>query len=141
MTGNSTYSGGTTISAGTLQLGDGGTIGSITGNVTDNGMLAFNRADTVIFGGVISGTGTLAQLGAGTTIFTADNTYSGDTTISAGTLQLGNGGTGGSIAGNVADNGTLLFNRSDALTFDGVVSGTGAGTGRYMPPGTGDRVP
>ena len=126
LTGDNTYSGGTTISAGTLQLGNGGTTGSVVGNILNNAILAFNRSNTLTFGGVISGTGAVHQDGAGTTILTADNTYTGGTTINAGTLQLGNGGTGGSIAGNVLNNGTLAFNRSDAVTFGGVISGTGA---------------
>ena len=115
LTAESTYSGGTTIGAGTLQLGNGGASGSILGNVADNGTLAFNRSDTVSFPGVISGTGGLAQIGTGTTILTAESTYSGGTTIGAGTLQLGAGGTSGSILGNVADNGTLAFKRSDTV--------------------------
>jgi outer membrane autotransporter protein len=126
LTGTSSYSGGTTIAAGTLQLGNGGTSGSILGNVADNGTLVFNRSDTLPFAGVISGTGTVNQAGTGTTILTGDNTYTGGTTISAGTLQLGNGGTTGSVVGNVADNGTLEFNRSDRVPFAGVISGTGA---------------
>jgi len=125
LTGTNTYTGGTTISAGTLQLGNGGTTGSITGNVTDNGILAFDRSDAPTFAGVISGLGSLAQIGPGTTILTATNTYTGGTTISAGTLQLGNGGSSGSITGNVTDNGTLAFNRSDSVNFGGVISGTG----------------
>ena len=92
LTGANTYSGGTTIASGTLQLGNGGTSGSIVGNVTDNGALAFNRSDAATFSGLVSGTGSLAQIGTGTTILTANNTYTGGTTISAGTLQLGNGG-------------------------------------------------
>ena len=68
----------------------------------------------------------MAQIGTGTTILTANNTYTGGTTISAGTLQLGNGGTTGSIVGNVIDNGTLAFNRSDGDVFAGTISGTGA---------------
>jgi outer membrane autotransporter protein len=127
LTGVSSYTGGSTISAGTLQLGNGGTTGSIVGNVTDNGALAFNRSDNgLVLGGVISGNGMVSQIGSGTTILTGANTYTGGTTISAGTLQLGNGGTSGAITGNVADSGTLAFNRSDAVTFAGVISGSGA---------------
>lgn len=119
------YTGGTTISGGTLQLGNGGAAGSVVGNITDNGTLAFNRGDVYTFAGVISGTGVVNQLGAGTTILTADNTYTGGTTIASGTLQLGNGGAAGSIVGDVTDNGTLAFNRSDIHTFTGAISGTG----------------
>jgi len=239
LTGTNTYTGGTTISTGTLQLGNGGTTGSIVGNVADNGILAFNRSDSVTFGGAISGTGSVTQVGTGTTILTGNNsytggtiisagtleagsaaafslnseftvnsildlhgfnstigslsgtgtvlnngstaaaltacndnasstfsgvlengtsalqltksgtgvltltgnnTYSGGTTVSAGTLQLGNGGTTGSVAGNVIDNGILAFNRSDSVTFNGVISGTGnvvkLGTGTLTLPNT-----
>ena len=94
--------------------------------MTDNGVLVFNRSDTLTFPGVISGTGSVSQIGTGTTILTSDNIYTGGTTISAGTLQLGNGGASGSILGNVTDNGALVFNRSDTLTFPGVISGTGS---------------
>jgi autotransporter-associated beta strand protein len=56
----------------------------------------------------------------------APSSYSGGTTIETGaTLQLGAGGTPGSILGNVANSGTLAFNRSNAVQFDGVISGNG----------------
>ena len=97
LTGANTYTGGTTISSGTLQLGNGGTSGSIMGGVADNGTLAFDRSDTATFAGVISGSGVVAQIGSGTTILTSDNSYSGGTTISAGTLQVGNSGGTGSL--------------------------------------------
>ncbi|MEM5439960.1 autotransporter outer membrane beta-barrel domain-containing protein [Paraburkholderia diazotrophica] len=126
VTGNNTYGGGTTISAGTLQIGNGGTTGSIIGNVTDNGTMVFDRSDTYTFAGVISGSGVVNQIGGGTTVLTGNSGYTGGTTISAGTLQLGNGGTSGSITGNVVDNATLAFDRSDTYTFGGVVSGSGA---------------
>jgi autotransporter-associated beta strand protein len=232
LTGNNTYTGGTTISGGTLQLGNGGTSGLINGDVIDNGTLAFDRGDAVSFAGTISGSGGIAQLGSGSTTLTAtntytgattissgtlalngngsiaastgvtdnatfdisgttsgasiaslsgngtvnlgtktltlsnaddtfagtmngsggltltngdetltgDNTYSGGTTISGGTLQIDTGGTTGAITGDVTDNGTLVFDRSDTVTFTGTISGTGAlnqiGSGTLTLDGT-----
>ena len=142
LTAANTYSGGTTISAGILQLGNGGNSGSVTGPITDNGQLSLDRSDTgLTSSGAISGTGTLVQMGTGTSILTGTNTYSGGTTISAGTLQLGNGGITGSIVGNVIDNGVLQFNRTDAgLNLGGNINGTGsvvqAGTGTTILSGT-----
>ncbi len=126
LTGASTYTGGTTISSGTLQLGDGGATGSIVGDVANSGTLVFNRSSMLAFDGAISGTGAVEQRGTGTTVLTGTSTYTGGTTISAGTLQLGSGGATGSIVGDVANNGTLAFNRSDTVAFDGVISGAGA---------------
>jgi autotransporter-associated beta strand protein len=140
LTGTNTYSGGTTISGGTLQLGAGSTSGSVVGNITDNGTLAFDHSDNVTYSNVISGTGALTQAGSGSLIFTGAETYSGGTTISSGTLQVGNGGTSGSITGNVADNGTFVFDHSDTVTFAGVISGSGAfqqiGSGNLILIGT-----
>jgi autotransporter-associated beta strand protein len=139
LTGNATHTGGTTISAGTLQIGNGGTAGTLTGNVVDNGTLAFNRSDTLTFSGDISGTGMLDQRGAGTSVLTGNASYTGGTTISAGTLQIGNGGTSGTISGAITDNATLAFNRSDTVVFSGTVSGSGAlnqiGTGTLILTG------
>nr|WP_284691567.1 autotransporter outer membrane beta-barrel domain-containing protein [Pinirhizobacter soli] len=125
LTGDNVYSAGTTISSGTLQLGNGGTLGSLVGNVLNNGTLAFNRSNALTFNGIISGSGSVSQLGTGTTTLTADQTYTGGTLISAGTLQLGNGGTSGSLVGNVVNNGALSINRSDTVTLPGVISGSG----------------
>jgi fibronectin-binding autotransporter adhesin len=77
----------TPISSGaTLQIGNGGGTGSLTGNVTNNGLFIVNRSNPYTFGGVISGAGSLVQMGTGTTTLTAINTYSGGTTISEGHL-------------------------------------------------------
>ncbi|ESQ82793.1 hypothetical protein ABENE_20805, partial [Asticcacaulis benevestitus DSM 16100 = ATCC BAA-896] len=114
------------IQQGTLQIGSGGTTGSIIGNVTNAGTLAFNRSNSLTYAGLISGTGAVTQIGSGTTILTGANTYSGGTTITAGILQLGAGGTTGSILGDVVNNGTLVFSRSDASTFAGAITGTGS---------------
>ena len=123
-----TYSGGTTISAGTLSVGAGSTSGVITGDVTNNATITFNRSDAQSFAGAISGSGTLTKLGADTLTLTGTNTYSGGTTISAGTLSIGAGSTAGVIAGDVTNNATLTFNRSDSVSFAGAISGTGAVT-------------
>jgi len=126
VTGDNTYTGGTTISAGTLQIGNGGTSGAVAGHILDNAALVFDRSDTLINSGAISGSGSLTQSGTGTLALTGSNTYSGGTTISAGTLQIGNGGTTGSVAGAIVDNGVLAFDRSDAVSFGNIVSGSGS---------------
>jgi outer membrane autotransporter protein len=89
LTGTGTTATPWTIQQGTLQIGNGGTSGSIIGNVTDNGTLAFDRSDTFSFDNLVSGTGSINQVGAGTTIITAANTYSGGTNVLAGTLAVG----------------------------------------------------
>ena len=88
LSADNTYSGGTTISNGSLRLGTNSATGSILGNVTNYATLAFNRSDSYTFNGVISGTGSLVQMGSGTVTLTANNTYSGGTTIEAGTLRV-----------------------------------------------------
>ena len=86
------------IQSGTLELGNGGTSGSLTANVTDNGTFAIDLSDTYTFAALISGTGGFLQAGSGTTILTHSDTYSGGSAISAGTLELG---SGGAVSGNV----------------------------------------
>ncbi|QRY70664.1 autotransporter outer membrane beta-barrel domain-containing protein (plasmid) [Ensifer sp. PDNC004] len=82
----------------------------------------------------ITGAGGLTKQGGGTLTLTGANSFAGGTTINAGTLQLGNGGTNGSIIGDVANDGTLSFNRSDLVNFDGTIAGSGGvhqvGTGQ-----------
>ena len=129
--GSNTYSGSTTISGGTLQVGHGGSGASIEGSsgVLDNGSLIFNNNDSTEFDGVISGSGSLTRLGPGTLILTGSNTYSGATTISAGTLQIGNGGSGSFLASPSivlsATLAALVFNPADSPTYSGVISGIG----------------
>ena len=122
---NATYSGGTIISAGMLQVGNGGTLGSLpaAGPVLDNAALLFNLSSNPTFAGVISGSGSLTQLGGGNLILTASNGYTGGTTISAGTLQLNGSGMLG--PGPVADNSALVFNLSAAATYGGAIGGSG----------------
>ncbi|KEO52529.1 hypothetical protein SMB34_07775 [Thalassospira permensis NBRC 106175] len=129
LTGDSSnYSGETILVAGIIQIGNGGTTGALGGDFTisSSGSLVFNRSNDLSFAGVASGNGSLTKQGAGTLTLTGNNTYTGATTISAGTLQIGNGGTTGAITGNITNNAALAFNRSNDLTYAGVVSGTGS---------------
>lgn len=98
----------TIILQGVLQLGNGGTTGSVSplSSITNNGTLAFNRANTVRqggdFGGLpIVGTGNLIQQGNGTLILTNANVYSGGTTVSNGTLLVSNPSGSGTGSGSV----------------------------------------
>lgn len=117
LTGVNTYSGTTTIAAGTLQVGNGGAAGTLGGgHVVNNGTLVIDRAGALAICGAVSGSGSLTQAGTGTTVLAARNTYSGTTTIAAGTLQMGNGGGTGSLGtGDVVNRGTLVFNRTGTL--------------------------
>ena len=128
LTGESDYSGVSTITAGTLSVGNGGATGSLNGSsIINSSALQFNRSSNSTYSGAISGTGTLTKLGTGTLYLTGTNTYSGTSSITAGTLSLGNGGTTGSIASTtISNSGSLEFNRSDDLTYSGIISGTGS---------------
>jgi len=115
------------ITAGALQIGDGGTTGSVASNIVDNATLAFNRSDSsFVYGGNISGTGALKQIGSGSLYLTGDSGgFTGTTTISSGYLVIGNGSTTGVLGGNIVDNAVLTFAHSNAYTFGGNISGSG----------------
>lgn len=89
LTGNNSYGGGTTLaSGGALFVGNGGSSGAITGAVTNNGALMFNRSDDILFGGAISGSGTVTKAGSGKLTLSGVHTYTGVTSVAAGSLRL-----------------------------------------------------
>ena len=89
LSGNNAYSGGTTVSAGTLQLGDGiANNGYVQGSLQDNGAIVFANPAPQSFSNVISGSGSLTKSGSGTLLFSGSNTYAGGTTVIAGLLQV-----------------------------------------------------
>ena len=121
-TATNTYTGGTTISAGTLALGNGGTTGAIAGDVANNAKLAFNRSDATAFNGAISGSGSVEQRGTGTTTLSGANTYSGGTSVLNGTLA-GNAASFGS--GAIANNAALVVDQASDGSLNNVLSGAG----------------
>jgi autotransporter-associated beta strand protein len=92
--------------------------------------VTFDNVGAVLYSGVASGLNiALAKTNTGTTTLTGNNSYSGTTTISNGVLQVGNGGTTGTLgSGAVTDNASLVFNRSDTLSVANAISGTGSVT-------------
>ncbi len=138
LTGSNTYSGGTLISSGALQLGEGGTIGSLATNstITNNGTLIFNRSDNIAQGSAfsgapISGTGSLIQNGAGTVTLGASNSYSGTTTINTGAIRVTNGSALGSVAGGtfVASGAALEIAGGIAVVAEPIITLNGSGIG------------
>ena len=78
--GTSTYTGGTTVTTGTLQ----GDTNSLQGNITNNASVTFEQGFNGTYGSAMIGAGSLTKQGIGTLTLTGANTYSGGTTITAG---------------------------------------------------------
>ena len=133
LAGSNTYAGGTTIfSGGTLAIGGTGSLGTggnYSGPIANSGALVVNTSSNQTFGGVISGSGTLVQSGNALTTLTNTNTFTGATSISAGTLQLGSvrPGQDGSIANTsgVSNNATLAYNLNGNQMVNYGISGPG----------------
>ncbi|EDR0348434.1 AIDA autotransporter-like protein ShdA, partial [Salmonella enterica subsp. enterica serovar Kedougou] len=112
-----TYTGGTTISGGTLVATNVDALGS--GDVTDDATLELNTGGT--FDNAISGSGQVVKSGDDVLTLSGANSYSGGTLISDGTLVASNVEALGS--GDVTDNATLELNTGG--TFDNAISGSG----------------
>ena len=111
LAGDSTYAGGTTISAGTLQIGNDGATGTLAaGNVVNNATLRFDRTGTLLVPGNISGTGSLTidcPIGAGTVVLSGVNSFTGGVTIASGALRITNSSALGSTLPAATKNVTL----------------------------------
>ncbi len=125
LTGANAYSGPTTIAAGALQVGAGGTSGTLgTGAVSigAGASLVFNRSDAITAANAISGAGSLRKLGAGTLILTGANSYSGGTTISGGSLEIRNAGALGTGALTVGAGTSLAIGPGVVFTPGAITS-------------------
>ncbi len=152
LSGFNSYSGGTIVSAGTLQ----GDTTSLQGNITNNSSIVFDQAIPGTYTGSISGNGSMTKLAAGTLTLTGNSTYIGGTTVAAGELAvngsilgpvllqsgatLSGSGQVGSLTsqGIVAPGGTSIA----TLTVNGDYDQTGSATLRAQinPAGQGDRI-
>jgi filamentous hemagglutinin family protein len=168
LTGANSYSGATTVSGGTLASGAAGslpdasavtlnsgttlnlnsfteTVGSLSGagNITlgSAALRSGGNGTNTTYNGVISGTGSLIKAGSGTLTLTGANSYSGATTVSSGTVAVGNGGSTGTLgSGVVTSNAALVFNRSGnvALSTMALNAGGIGGTGSVSATASGD---
>ncbi|MEA2916618.1 MAG: hypothetical protein QOJ15_8699 [Bradyrhizobium sp.] len=109
---------------GTMNVGNGGTTGTIIGNVLDRGTLNFNRSDAVTYGGVISDTGRVQQIGRGVLTLSGINTYTGATNVNAGTL---------SVNGSIASSSLTAVNAGGTLGGNGTVGNTTINGGTLAP--------
>lgn len=129
LSGTNTYTGGTSINGGTVNVGSDGNLGDASGGLTFGGgtlkvtnSFTTNRSVTLDSGGgtfdtngnsltlsgIASGTGSLHKSGDGTLTLTRANTYTGGTTVSAGTLALSGAGTLGDATGSTTVSGGTL---------------------------------
>ena len=102
-----------------------------------------NNASSTFSGQIENGVGTLnlVKQGSGTLTLTGANSYAGTTTVSAGTLAVGNGGSTGTLgSGVVTSNAALVFNRSGNVALSTMASNAGGigGTGSVSATASGD---
>lgn len=141
------YTGSTTVNAGTLILGSDSALGNTSNLVINSGTTvdvngktqtigALNGAGGLnmnagnlditnggLFRGIISGSAGSLALTGGSLTLTGNNTYTGTTTVDNGvTLQIGNSSVSGGYAGDIVDNGSVIFYSG---AYDGEISGSG----------------
>ncbi|MBK0266920.1 fibronectin-binding autotransporter adhesin ShdA [Salmonella enterica subsp. enterica serovar Infantis] len=121
VTGANNYSGGTTISGGTLTADHADSLGS--GDIDNSGVLQVGEGELE---NTLSGSGSLVKTGTGELTLSGDNSYSGATTITDGTLIAANVNALGS--GNIDNSGTLMLDAEGEFNLANVATQSGATT-------------
>ena len=165
LSGANTYSGSTTINAGTISIDDDSGLGTAPGSATaghltinggtlqstadftldsnrgvalgsSHGTFNVNSGTTLTVAGIVAGSNNLIKSGDGRLILSGVNTYTGNTTISAGTLEVSGLLGSGTYSGNISNSGTFEYSSSSNQTISGVISGNGdivkGGTGNSI---------
>jgi autotransporter-associated beta strand protein len=115
------------ISSGIVEVGAGGSLGSAPVSLGANATLAFGRSDDVAVANPISGAGGFKQSGTGKVVLSSTNTYTGPTTVAAGTLV---------ITGALSGTGQVAVEEGATLGGTGTVAGPVAiGAGGGLAPG------
>ncbi|WP_228350880.1 MULTISPECIES: beta strand repeat-containing protein [Limnobaculum] len=128
LTGDNTFTGSTLISGGTLQIGSGGSSGSITGNIVNNDALSFNRSDDITYAGVLSGTGSLTKLGGGSLTLSAADSSQGNVAVNAGSLIFSQSGDFNAASLTTASGATTTLNDNSTLNISGVFTQSSGST-------------
>ncbi|PXO10102.1 fibronectin-binding autotransporter adhesin ShdA [Salmonella enterica] len=124
VTGDNNYSGGTTISGGTLTADHADSLGS--GDIDNSGVLKVGEGELE---NILSGSGSLVKTGTGELTLSGDNSYSGGTTITGGTLTADHADSLGS--GDIDNSGVLKVG-------EGELENTLSGSGSLVKTGTGE---
>ena len=130
LTNVNTYTGNTTISAGTLTIGGGGQLnsGNYAGNLTNSGALVLASSASQTLSGIISGGGSVTNSGTSTNTLSGANTYSGGTTFGGGVMVAGNAAAFGTGAVTI-NNTSVRLNIADGLTITNSITIGGGSPG------------
>jgi|GEM_PF-1436327 len=133
LTANNTYAGNTTITSGTIQVGNNGGSGQLgngTGIITiaSGATLDYRRTGTFTVANQITGAGNVVQNQTGTIILTGANDHTGMTIVNSGTIQVGNNGATGQLGTGdtqLAAGTQLDFRRTGVCEVLGRITGSG----------------
>ncbi len=129
---NSTVGGGASIASGaSLQIGNNDANGALSGNIADNGSLTFARNDPQTYSSLISGSGSVAQNGAGTLTLSGNSSYTGGLTVNAGAVRANAVGAPGTTLITVNNGATFVAGaaHTNSIILSNAVVGTSASGG------------